>query len=39
MLKVGLIGCGNAGNQVLRDAKISYPDMALVAINSSENDL
>lgn len=39
MLKVGLIGCGNAGNQVLRDAKMSYPDMALVAINSSENDL
>ena len=39
MLKVGLIGCGNAGNQVLREAKQSYPDMALVAINSSENDL
>ena len=39
MLKVGLIGCGNAGNQVLQEALKTYPDMKLVAINSSENDL
>ncbi len=39
MLKVGLIGCGNAGNQVLQEALKTYPDMKLIAINSSENDL
>lgn len=39
MLQVGLIGCGNAGNQVLVEAMNMCPDIKLYAVNSSDNDL
>lgn len=39
MLKVGVIGCGNAGNQTVSAANTKYPDIPVLAINCSENDL
>ena len=39
MLKVGIIGCGNAGNQVCALCAKKYPDIPVVAINCSEKDM
>ena len=39
MLKVGVIGCGNGGNQVTVWSKKLMEDVPVLAINSSENDL
>lgn len=39
MLKVGVIGCGNGGNQVTVSSKNLMEDVPVLAINSSENDL
>lgn len=39
MLKVGIIGCGNAGNQVCALCASKYPDIPVIAINCSENDM
>lgn len=39
MLNVGIIGCGNAGNQVCALSARLYPDIPVIAINCSENDL
>ena len=39
MLRVGIIGCGNAGNQVCALCAQKYPDIPVIAINCSENDL
>jgi len=39
MLNVGIIGCGNAGNQVCALCAKKYPDIPVIAINCSENDM
>ena len=39
MLNVGIIGCGNAGNQVCALCATRYPDIPVIAINCSENDM
>lgn len=39
MLNVGVIGCGNAGNQTVAEIASRYQDIPVLAINSSENDL
>lgn len=39
MLKVGVIGCGNAGNQTVSAMNAKYQDIPVLAINCSENDL
>lgn len=39
MLQVGMIGCGNAGNQTVEEMFKSYPDIPVMAINCSENDM
>ncbi|MDE6492141.1 MAG: hypothetical protein K2L37_03215, partial [Lactobacillus sp.] len=39
MLKVGVIGCGNMGNQVVALLDKTYKDIPVYAINCSENDL
>jgi cell division GTPase FtsZ len=39
MLNVGIIGCGNTGNQVCAYCANKYPDIPVVAINCSENDM
>jgi len=39
MLNVGIIGCGNAGNQVCSECSKMYPDIPILAINCSEKDL
>lgn len=39
MLNVGIIGCGNAGNQVCAYCAKKYPDIPVIAINCSENDM
>ena len=39
MLKVGIIGCGNAGNQICALTANKYPDIPTIAINCSENDM
>ena len=39
MLNVGVIGVGNAGNQVCALCAKKYPDIPVIAINCSENDM
>lgn len=39
MLRVGMLGIGNAGNQVLVSAKTVMPDVPLLAINCSKQDV
>ena len=39
MLKIGIIGVGNAGNQVLVSAKNVMPDVPVFAINCSRQDI
>lgn len=39
MLKVGIIGCGNAGNQVCALSNKKYPDIPVIAINCSDKDM
>lgn len=39
MLKVGVIGIGNAGNQIANGIKELYPDVEAIAINSSGSDI
>ena len=39
MLNVGIIGVGNAGNQVCALCAKKYPDIPVIAINCSENDM
>lgn len=39
MLNVGIIGCGNAGNQVCALSTKKYPDIPVFAFNCSENDM
>ena len=39
MLHVGVIGCGNAGNQTVSTLAAKYQDIPVLAINCSENDL
>ncbi len=39
MLRVGVIGCGNAGNQTVSAMKNKYKEIPVLAINCSENDL
>ena len=39
MLNVGIIGIGNAGNQVCAYCAKKYPDIPLIAINCSANDM
>lgn len=39
MLRVGIIGCGNAGNQVCATSVSMYPDIPVIAINCSEKDI
>lgn len=38
MLKVGVVGIGNAGNQVADGIKAAMPEIDAVAVNSSKND-
>lgn len=39
MLRIGMLGIGNAGNQVLVSAKTIMPDVPLFAINCSKQDI
>jgi len=39
MLNVGVIGVGNAGNQVCALCASKYPEIPVIAINCSENDM
>lgn len=39
MLQVGVIGCGNAGNQTVSASYAKYKDIPVLAINCSEKDL
>lgn len=39
MLQVGVIGCGNAGNQTVSAMAAKYRDIPVLAINCSERDL
>ena len=39
MLNVGIIGIGNAGNQVCAYCTKKYPDIPLIAMNCSSNDM
>lgn len=39
MLQVGVIGCGNAGNQTVSAMAAKYQDIPVLAINCSERDL
>ncbi|MMZ42353.1 cell division protein FtsZ [compost metagenome] len=38
MLKIGVIGIGNAGNQIADGIKGDYPDVEAIAVNSSHTD-
>lgn len=39
MLQVGVIGCGNAGNQTVELIHKMYPEIPVLALNCSENDM